>query len=260
MKYLSIVLAFFLFACGSPQTEEVVSKPPVPEQIDTSNSLVIGDPVSYSLDDILIFPVGRSYSPDIIKKKIPITPSSNQEKETIIILRSYYATDGAMMFDRTANAEFRNDLQLKSDIQNLIFYNKKTKKSYSLYYDSLHILSFAIHEDYKKPMIFYRIVKTDFNGDSMYTDEDAVVLYVSDLNGKNFKQITPDETYYDGYTEYLEDDMILVKTLRDLNGDSTFTALDETDYTEVDLIHPKFGESIFAEGLKDSLRVMMGRR
>ena len=253
------LIVFLLFSC-SRSTPEEVSAPEVQVDIDSSKSLVIGDPVTYSIKELLIFPVGKPYTPRIIKKKFPLKPGLYTFYDTVVLrfnkTHSWDFSSGSA-HDKNATVEYMNVQQERHDIQNILFYNKKTKESYSLYHDSLHILSFAIHEDYKVPMIFYRIVKSDFNGDSMFTEEDAVILYVSDLDGKNFRQITPDNQQYQGYTEYLDDEMILVKTLIDRNQDSTYSAADETDFTEIDLNNPSFGRSIFSEGLKDSLRSMM---
>jgi GH15 family glucan-1,4-alpha-glucosidase len=114
-----------------------------------------------------------------------------------------------------------------------------------------------LHKDYDNPLIFYRVVKNDNNKDSIFNKNDAVMLYVSDLYGKNFTQITPEDEHYVNYTLYSERKTILIKTIIDSDNDSSFTVVDETNFREMSLDKPAMGRSIFSNTLKDSLRSLL---
>ena len=106
-------------------------------------------------------------------------------------------------------------------------------------------------------MIFYRVVKHDFNNDSVYDSKDAIILYVSDLDGKNLIQITPDNERFVDYTKYSEHNLILIKTIIDSNNDSIFANTDETSFREMKLNNPAMGKEIFSVSLRDSLRSIL---
>ena len=86
--------------------------------------------------------------------------------------------------------EYVNKNQEDLDIRDILFYNMQTGKSYPLIEDSIHILSFALHKEFTKLMIFYRVVIEDYNKDKKYDALDHVMLYTSNLDGTNFQQIT----------------------------------------------------------------------
>jgi hypothetical protein len=245
MKTLAqmLFLSFLIISC-STSTE----RPP-----DISGSLIIGDPFSYGVENYILFPVGTTYSPELIEQKTGLHYKRDKEKSL-----SFNEYSGASdMVDIRASTEVRNDLSYEHDIRNILFYNQLTGESHPLFSDTLHILSFAIHLDYEKPLIFYRVVKSDFNSDSLYTGEDAILLYTSDLLGHQFTQITPDNQQFVDYTEYLKNGLILAKTRTDANGDGIFSPEDETNFLEMKLAEPAMGRSIFSDSLRNSLREIM---
>ncbi|MBR9859836.1 hypothetical protein GYB22_03635 [bacterium] len=220
---------------------------------DTSTSVIIGDPFQYGEESILIFPVGRKYTPEIIEAKLGI--SSRDDYSKTLNFNSNESQDSRI--DKRANREFVNMDDLQNDIRNILFYDKESGKTYPLSLDTLHILSFAIHADFTRPLIFYRIVKHDFNQDSVYTDKDGVMLYVSDEDGKNFTQITPEDEQFLSYDVHYKDDMILIKSRIDVNGDKEYNDYDETNFRTMSLSNPEFGKEIFTKDLKDSIRALM---
>ncbi len=161
------------------------------------------------------------------------------------------------MKDASAQYEFINANEADFDIRNLLFYNKKTGETYPLVKDTVHILSFAFHYEYPKPLIFYRIVKKDINKDKKYNSKDAVMLYMSDTMGRNFVAITAPNEQLLTYFYYQESNTLLVKTSIDIDNDGKFTATDETNFREVKLDNPSLGREIFPKELKDSLKTYM---
>lgn len=239
-----------------------------PDPIDGVNkpyamALVIGNPIHYDTSALLMFPIGANYNPQISKKpeysadELNNNFGDNDSKSSGSY--SYTSNQGfvenrATLFDKAAQKEYVNENTEDFDIRNILFYHKRSGKSYILSRDTLHILSFAIHNEFDNPLIFYRVVKMDINKDKKYNSSDAVMLYVSKTDGTELMQITPaDEQFYD-YFYYHETQSILIKTAYDIDGDRKFTELDETNFREMRLAKPEFGREIFPKDLKDSLK------
>lgn len=214
-----------------------------------SISLIIGDPLDYGVAGTLIFPVGSNYNPAVFNDENDEIAEINKK------LNISFASNSSSSFnDRHADAEWINPSEQQFDIKNILFYDQKTGKSFPLLKDTLHILSFAIHKEFKKDLIFYRIVRTDINKDKKYNSDDAVMLYCSNLHGDSLTQLTPDNERFLDYFYYDSTQTILVKTMIDANRDSTYSVTDETNFREVNLLSPAPGREIFSKSLKDSLR------
>jgi hypothetical protein len=103
-------------------------------------------------------------------------------------------------------------------------------------------------------LIFYRVVKNDHNQDSVYNSQDPVMLYISDLYGKRFTQITPENEQFVDYTYYPKTQSILIKTIIDSDHDKLFTNFDETNFRDMQIAEPSMSREIFQKSLKDTLR------
>jgi hypothetical protein len=238
----------FFAACKEP-----VAPPP------NTISLVIGNPVSYGLKEVLLFPVGGNYNPNITaasktsESEDRLSSTTMKQSETNFFSRN----EGSFKFDRNSSDEYINVRENDFDIRNLLFYNKLSGSTYPLTKDTLHILSFAIHYEFGKPLIFFRIVKKDINDDKKFNSKDAVMLYVSDHEGKTLTQITPENEQFVDYFYYPETKTILIKSSIDIDKNKIFTSGDETNFREMKIDSPAFGREIFTAGLKDSLKMMM---
>ena len=255
---LSAAALLLLFSsCGKKEKK--------PEILKSENiSLVIGNPLNYGEKNLLLFPVGGNYNPSITEKE----KSNDSGTYKVNINNSYGSADNknisffsrneaSNQIDKSASYEYANTREEEFDIRNLLFYDQVSRTTYPLVKDTLHILSFAVHNEFSKPLIFFRIVKKDINKDGKYNSKDAVMLYICDTKGKNLVQTTPDNEQFFDYFYYPETKSILAKTSIDIDKDSTFTELDETNFREVVLDSPAFGREIFTKGLKDSLRTFM---
>lgn len=246
---LSVLTAFIFLSCKKSPKKEA----PVVMQ-NKKPSLVIGNPLDCGIENMLIFPVGSNYQPEITEKPL----ESNEV---------YYLTGTADMcfaantgstislYDKNASTEYVNNNENEFDIRNILFYNRLTGSTYQLISDTMHILSFAIHKEFSNPLILYRVVKKDVNNDSIYNSKDAVMLFVSDIYGKNLTKITPDQEQFVDYYYYAGTQTILTKTIIDANNDFAFTASDETNFREMKIKEPGMGREIFTKSLKDSLRL-----
>jgi len=212
-------------------------------------ALVIGNPFDFGLDSVIAFPVGANYNPKIISNESPENNGSFSSETKLT-----FSKNTTTKYDKRATTEFINSSEQDFDIRNILFYDKITGQTFPLINDTLHILSFGIHKEFKKPLVFYRVVKIDINKDNKYNSEDAVMLYTSDLRGKNFTQITPENEQFFDYFYYPETNTILIKTAIDIDKDNKFTEIDETNFREMKILDPHFGKEIFSKSLKDSLR------
>lgn len=253
MKHLFKALPAVAIACAAFSSCKPVPKEVANITTHDSSGVVIGNPFEYGITDHMIFPVGCNYSPSIFD-----APQIAQE---IIANGAGCCTFTVNVADVTYDSntsggtEYINPYAQYFDIRNILFYNKLNGKTHPLTSDTVHILSFAIHHDYKRPQIFYRIVKKDINNDSIYNELDPVILYTSNLLGDSLTQLTPDNEQYAEYFYYADTQTILVKTNMNPDKDTSFSTVAETNFREIHLGHPEMGREIFSQGLRDSLRV-----
>ncbi len=103
---------------------------------------------------------------------------------------------------------------------NVAFYNTETKET-RLLSDSLKMVIHLVNPRVSKTgkRIFYTITTTDYNQDGKLFTGDPKYLFVSDLSGKNFKQISPDN--YDLFSWNVIDrtNKILIRTTLDSDKD-----------------------------------------
>jgi hypothetical protein len=244
--FTGALLTMSLFSCHEEEKKEVSKIRPV----NNDTSLIIGDPFNIGIDNMLIFPIGTNYTPTITESD----KSEHLINAKRITLSFVSSTDKGLLNDRLASSEFINPNENAFNIRNILFYELKTNKSYAVLKDTAHILSFALHKEFPKPVILYRIVKKDFNQDSIYNSADPVMLFVSDLYGKNLVQLTPGDEKFIDYFFYPETNVILVKTIIDSNHDKIFSESDETNFRSVNIKEPSAAQEIFTKSLKDSLR------
>lgn len=245
----SILMVVALTACNP-----AVERKPKPQP--TNDALIIGNQFHYGVENMLIFPVGSNYNPEVYEN----TQKSSESYELNLKdanAVSFCLNVSGSLWDRSASEEYLNQDENKFDIRNILFYDLKTGQTYPMIDDTLHILSFAIHKEYENPLIFYRAVKKDYNNDSIYNSKDPVMLFISDIYGRSLTQITPENEYFSDYTFYKETNTILIKTILDKDQDMAFTTFDETNFREMKIEAPSMGREIFHKSLKDSLRAQM---
>jgi hypothetical protein len=236
-----------LYSCkDKTSTEEKKAQTPV----KTSRALIIGNPLDCGIENMSIFPVGSNYKPKVYEDE-----SNSSEVKTVLEgTVSFCVNATSTLNDRLADKEYVNGNENEFDIRNILFYDLKTGKSYPLVSDTVHILSFALHKEFPKPMIFYRVVKKDINKDSVFNSKDPVMLFISDIFGKNLVQVTPENEQFVDYFYYADTHKMLVKSAIDADNNKEFDGTDETNFREVDVTEPKMGKEIFSKSLKDSLR------
>jgi len=253
MKHLLLysLSACLLFSCA--EEKKKTKKTPV-----KSDALIIGDPLDCGLDSLLIFPLGSSYYPEVINPEERMDQSEESIRGYGTASRTskiqFSQNTSTVYYDRSASVEYVNENAEDYDIRNLLFYDMYSQETHPLVLDSLHILSFALHKEYERDLIFYRVVKKDYNEDKKYNSLDPVMLYISDLNGLNFTQVTPDDEQFIDYTFYKETQSIMIKTVIDSDKNKSFLSNDETSFSSMKILEPTKATEIFSDDLKKSLR------
>jgi hypothetical protein len=219
-----------------------------------SAGVIIGNPFEYGVTGVMIFPVGCNYNPSIYENPQMAIDFYNMNGVANVGFTANFS-DAVYDSQAASGSEYVNSNAQFYDIRNILFYDKTSGASKPLTKDTVHILSFAIHHDYKRPQIFYRIVKEDINHDSIFNELDPVLLFTSNLFGDSLTQLTPDNEQYTEYFYYKDTQTILVKTNMNPDNDTSFATMAETNFREVRLDAPAMGKEIFSQGLRDSLRV-----
>jgi hypothetical protein len=231
------------------------------------SQLIIGDPTSYGSDSMIVFPVGMTYVPvesvgsnadreNGYKDEMATEEVMNEANGTYSDQVNVRFSEGDMQMNSYGNFKmFANEEMGSVDMRNLIFYNQFTGESLRLYDEKLHIISFSVHYEFgDKPIIMYDIVKHDYNEDSLFDRKDPVMLYISDMNGDHFTQLTPEDETYLTYFYYYQSGRLLLKVSKDGDGNKQFDPYDQTIFREVNLKKPAMGEILFGEDLINDLK------
>jgi len=220
-----IILSTLCLSCQSnasreaPQTEGKQQQNPQPKNI------TYGDLVIKAESDYLIIPVGLI--------------DTNQSREGFWSKPSYY--------------------EKRNEYSNIIFYHKKEGNSHFLLNKKAVITSFDLIERKAagkptKRFWLYRIIENDTNGDNQINYEDAVIGYLSDLSGKNIKQITPNNTQLMNFNVIQSVGELFLKIVKDSNQDQKFTEQDETSFMKVNLDNPSIGKEIISDKVKQQIK------
>lgn len=127
---------------------------------------------------------------------------------------------------------------------NIIVYDYKTDQSRPLFTSDTYIESLTPSHGYKSSSIpqhtstdwvFYRVKSTDYNGNGKIDVNDPFVLFVSTRTGTNLKQLTHEKEHVASISFFEKLGFILVKIVRDSNGDRNFKPDDASYYLKIDL-------------------------
>jgi hypothetical protein len=122
---------------------------------------------------------------------------------------------------------------------NLIFYDLESGKTKLLTEKKTRISDFRTNLNEVGPIlknsVLYEISDTDYDLDNKLTYLDPKQLYISDINGDNFKRISSKNEHLKEYQIVPNTDKIIFQTLRDTNGDKQFNKKDELIWYLIDL-------------------------
>lgn len=152
----------------------------------------------------------------------------------------------------------------KKPYWNIIFYNTKTEESHLLYVGekmmvNTYYLSLQpmINKNYqvefhkkKDNNIYYDITMLDYNKDGYLDAKDPHYLFMSDNQGKNFKQLSPNNMNVVIWEAIEKTGKILIQARKDIDGDKLFKSTDEIIPFVLDLKTGKNIKEIFNHTFK----------
>jgi hypothetical protein len=145
---------------------------------------------------------------------------------------------------------------------NLIFYNIISGKSELLTKEKMIINSFNIGHSENAPnrqatlsnqFIYYNITDSDYDGDKKLTSKDPNKLYLSNLEGKSFIRISPNNYNLSSWKIDDKHDLILMDLIKDSNGDKEFNDKDEVEYLVYNL-KTRSLKAVFDQKFKDEVK------
>lgn len=194
MRYIFLLPFVALFSCK--QERQINTEDFTEDQLDSlANNLTFryGDPVEINGGDILAIPIGN-FSEDWRKSK-----------------KSFEYRSSKMMMD-----------------WNVLFYNRQQDSSYLLTEEKMYLTQIQTpsKESNTPDHILYYTYAKDTDTNSVLNYEDAQQLYISNLDGSKFKQITADNESLEYIRRSQKQNEIYIKTLVDINNDLQFTSED----------------------------------
>lgn len=161
----SFACALLLVACrGNQHQEETAKKEKLARQ-----KAVFGHPFVIDSSHIAIIPIGLETLDD---------------DSDLLRLGSYSKSGGGY-------SRFFGSLLFDSPIVNLIFFDEQANTTY-LFQDSLvHILDIDVIKINRTTLLFHEMVTRDLNLDGKLNKSDIQSLFVSAINGKNLRMLSP---------------------------------------------------------------------
>lgn len=98
----------------------------------------------------------------------------------------------------------------------------------------------TIFEKSKKQFLVYTIVDMDTNRDTKLDANDIKALYISTIDGKNFKKLSSDMQELIDWNLVESKNRLYFRTIEDTNENGQFDKNDRINYHYVDLLSPEF--------------------
>ncbi|HSZ85036.1 MAG TPA: hypothetical protein VK787_03350 [Puia sp.] len=159
----------------------------------------------------------------------------------------------------------------RTNYWNLLFFNTETNQQHLLSSDK-KIVIFSINTgesssssrdtwidriDVYKDNIFYEVIAKDYNQNNYLDDNDPTYLFISDKQGNNFKQLSPEDYNIKSWTVVKGTTKIILQAQKDNNNDKKFDAADKVVPMMVDVTSGKIAQETFNQNYIDSLKSIM---
>ncbi|MCY2686006.1 hypothetical protein [Salinimicrobium sp. TH3] len=149
--------------------------------------------------------------------------------------RSGYFSSGSS----AGNNVFQSSDVLRGRMTNLKFQQLNSEELVPLTNEQVVIYSVqflrSIFENTGKQFLLYEMRDRDTNGDENLSEKDASSLYISNINGENFRKLTPEGEHLLQLTVVDEMNRLYFRTREDSNGDGQFDNNDRQHVYYVDL-------------------------
>ncbi len=142
-----------------------------------------------------------------------------------------------------------------SDCINLLFYDEGTAEYYPVLERSGVIHSFYYpHEDgeLREYLVFF-VSFDDSDKDGMLTGKDPRIAFLTDLDGRNAIQVTPDTAKVVHWGFGRTTSRMYFEVYIDSNKDSKFSSEDQTQILSVDTSNPKVGSNILTPAMRSQM-------
>lgn len=205
--------------------ERVVSQPTEKDKFK-KKIITFAQPVITEYSDYIMIPVGQR----LISEENLTSRSSRSG-----IFGSSYQTQ--------YSSEFYSYSLSGADYNNILFVKKDGSGSYLLFDKKIAITDFYYpYEKIQKEdggiinfnFLLFGLVKNDYDKDGFLTDDDAVVLHISDSKGEDLKALTPENAQFLRWDFDKKRNSIYIEYREDSNNDNNFNILDQTYMIEVD--------------------------
>jgi len=195
---------------------------------DTSKILIAELPVYFDSTDFLIHP-------------IRLISLNERDGKRFLKIGSYSESD-------YSNSEFsvesyREDY-FSGNVTNLVFEDLKTHNQTLLTDKVLNITYFQYLRDLSKKIkrhyILYSVIDRDINHDGILNYRDINSLYISKIDGSNFKKLTNNFHEYNGGKLIIQDLKYYFRTIEDTDKDGVFTKDDKYHYYFIDFANDDY--------------------
>lgn len=140
-----------------------------------------------------------------------------------------------------------NRYEITGNLYNLKFQQLETENFTALTTKNIRIKSITflrkIFKNTKKQILIYQILDMDTNGDNELDDDDVEALYMSNIDGSDFKKLTAEFEELIDWTELGINNRIYFRSIEDTNKNGEFDKEDKLHYHYLDFSSNK-GEVI----------------
>jgi hypothetical protein len=223
-NYIILLVILISFsACTKPDNRKVVDKTKDASEVKKESNIVAIADLPFVIDSTsyMIHPIGN------------YTTQKNRSK--------YLGSSGSYSSDNISITNYSKN-RISGSISNVKFQHIDSNELTSLTKEiiNIHSINF-LREVYKKTengYFIYNVTDKDTNADEDFDYNDLESLYISNLNGTNFRKLSPNGQDLVTWKTILEANKLYFKTIEDIDGNGEFDKKDKTHYFYLDLSLP----------------------
>jgi hypothetical protein len=229
------MIVLILSSCGKRQPRIDYNNPNITDSLtmdslvaDTSKVLIAELPVYFDSTDFLIHPVG-------------LVSLNETDDKRILKIDSYSGSDYS---NSGFSVNTYKDDYFSGNITNLVFEDLKTHNQTLLTDKVLNITHVQYLRDLSKKIkrhyILYTVIDKDMNNDKRLDYQDINSLYISKIDGSNFKKVTENFHEYNSGKLIIQDLKYYFRTIEDIDKDGDFTKVDKYHYYYIDFANDDY--------------------
>lgn len=147
---------------------------------------------------------------------------------------------------------------VSNNLRNIIFYDLITKDSKFLLDRNVLISKFYFPnkkiDTLKTEFYLFTLIEKDSNKDEKFDNEDAEIVYLSDLEGKNIIQLTSENIQLLKWDMYPDFDMLVLAVKTDSNNDNEFSKDDNVKILTTSISNPSLANELLDKNIiKDKI-------